>query len=515
MCQIDIESMAGLQVAAGSPPARIVVQGTADCRGLIISFDRPMTQDGRSSFGPVPVVEGLWSLVLTPPHPSISCGDTVKVEAQCADDRSCRHEASLGLMCTVARPDCPVVTLEVIDVARECVDGRRLVTFRVTVEGAPPSTVVQVDFDDGDSRSGAHVVNTGSEQWTERHAYVPGTYRAHVDVILPAGCLSDDPAERPGVAFGPLAACAVVCPILSLREPRIGDCDASGRRQVVFTVDYRGAQAGTQLQLSYGDGTYSEVQTVSGDGSRAFAAHPYPTPGPFTAILLVLSPEGCIGQSRNVSELRACGGSPDPTGNPSQPPPEEQPTANRPEIPWCLLVGLLALVLTGVGLAMMAFFFCVLCYADWIIAALLALGVISGGSTSAVSLAIVIVLIVLIFIGVAITIAGNVLFLIWLLTCATCRTNCRLLWNIHTLLVWVIIPLWAIITAIAAIVGIASGGRPCAIGWLIGLLDFAMLDAILLYYGAAVGCFQWPDWVPRFLRLRIPDPLRFICGRGG
>jgi hypothetical protein len=39
-----------------------------------------------------------------------------------------------------------------------------------------------------------------------------------------------------------------------------------------------------------------------------------------------------------------------------------------------------------------------------------------------------------------------------------------------------------------------------------------MLDAILLYYGAAVGCFAWPPAIPNWLRLRIPDPLRIVCG---
>ncbi len=507
MCEITVDSLTGILTAAGTPPARVVVQGSSDCESVMVTFDRPMIAgDDRQSFGPVPVVGGFWTLIFWPPNPRLRCGDDVKITVRCVDDQNCRGEFTAPLICTVQPADCPLPNLEVVEIASVCSGGKRRVRFAVSVENAPAGSAYRIVYGDGSSSADITYVDTGSRQWEETHDYAPGSYQAFLDSIVPREC------DGPMLTVGPLVACDVVCPILNLREPKIADCDAQGRRRAAFTVDYSGADTDTEIQIDYGDGTFSETAVISGTGEHTYAAHPYPPPGPYTATLIVIRPRGCSGASRQVPRIETCpaGGDP-PRGDDGN----DGGGTSRPEIPWCAIAGIAALFLTAFGLAMMAFFFCVLNYADWIIAALLALGLITGGTTSAVSLIIVIVLIVLIFIGMAIAIAGNILFLLWLLACASCRTNCRLLWNIHWLIVGVLIPLWTLITFVAAIAGVATGGRPCWIGWLLGLLDFGILDAILLYYGAAVGCFQWPSWIPAFLRLRIPDPLRFVCGRGG
>ena len=262
-----------------------------------------------------------------------------------------------------------------------------------------------------------------------------------------------------------------------------------------------------------GDTALSWINATPVEGQRA-ATVEVPASGSVTVIAQI----GDRCRTPLSKELRRCPSTPGNTGGGGGGDDDDDdddrtaPTSpTTPSVPWCTLIGLAAVFLTAFGLAMAAFFFCVLNYADVILEVLLSLGLVSGGSTSVVSLIIVIVLIILILIGCAMVIAGNVLFVIWLFTCGSCKTNCGLLNDIHWLLVLVIIPIWAIITGVAALVGMATGGRPCWIGWALGILDFGILDALLLYYGAAVGCFRWPNWVPRFLRLRAPDPARFIC----
>ncbi len=509
MCEITVDSLTGILTAAGTPPARILVQGSSDCESVMVTFSQSMiASDDRRSFGPVPVIGGFWTLMFWPPNPRLRCGDEIKINVRCVEEPNCREEFNVPMICTVQPARCPLPNLAVAEIASSCRDGKRQVRFTASVENAPAGSAYRIVYGDGSSSADTTYIDTGSQQWEETHEYSPGTYQAFLDSIVPRDC------DGPMLPVGPLIACDVVCPVVAVREPKIAGCDAQGRRQVGFTVDYSGADTDTEFQLDYGDGTFSETVVVSGTGEHAFAAHPYSPPGPYTATLIVIRPRGCAGATRHVPRVETCPAGGDPPRDDDGDGGDDGGTT-RPEIPWCAIAGIAALFLIAFGLAMMAFFFCVLNYADWIIAALLALGLVTAGTTSVISLIIVIALIVLIFIGLAIAIAGNILFLLWLLACASCRTNCRLLWNIHWLIVGVLIPLWTVITIIAAIVGVATGGRPCWVGWLLGVLDFGILDAMLLYYGAAVGCFQWPSWIPPFLRLRIPDPLRFICGRGG
>lgn len=514
-CAVTISSVSVVR-GSGDRIDAVRVTGTAtDCRSVKVF----VYCAGRLAniITELVALDGTWDATVNVKAKGCGCGIQMRVRVECADDPHCFDENDLGDPCggEPTPGTCPTITSPIppVEVGDCDANGRRPVTVRATV--SDPSRVQSYRWEFGDG-SPAVTVAGGAQPQPQSHNYSPRE-QAYVITLNILGTGTDATgfpcldSETVSVVVPPCA-----CPALDSITVTPRSCAADGSSR---TIEFEAARSGAApdlLEWDFGDGTPVESHTGS-DAADGRASHSYAA-GEYT-VKVTARKAGCPAKdSQEPFKVEACpaahenppgnNGGQTPTNEGQQQPPSG--TVSQPQIPWCLLLGIAAVFMVALGALIFAFFFCSLCWADSILAALVGLGVVSAGSTTAASVAIVVVLIVLIFVGEAIFIAGNILFLIWLLTCGSCRTNCSYLWNIFGLLV-VVGGMWGIFTTIAGIAS-AISGRPCFIFWGVGLIDIGFLTSLLLYYGAAVGCWNWQDWVPGFLRLRIPDPMRFICG---
>lgn len=198
------------------------------------------------------------------------------------------------------------------------------------------------------------------------------------------------------------------------------------------------------------------------------------------------------------------GGDPDGGGDPNG---GSEPAPSRPQapaIPWCLLLLLLGGFVAGLGGIIFAAALCAAPHIGAIVGWLLALEIILPGSASSAATILLVLVLVSIVVGLLLMFVGTVLIFIWLFTCGLCRSNCGLVVGL----------LWALGLLMAVeflLVLAASGQYLCMVGWFISGLDLAIINLVVLYVGAASGCFAWPPFIPGWLRLRIPASMRRHC----
>jgi hypothetical protein len=79
----------------------------------------------------------------------VQCGDSITVTARCIDIHDCVIEGSFAITCgeIVACPDAQLTAV----VGDECVQGRRKVTFTVTLEGVTQDTSITGSIKTGDT----------------------------------------------------------------------------------------------------------------------------------------------------------------------------------------------------------------------------------------------------------------------------------------------------------------------------------------------------------------------------
>jgi len=360
-CVLTVDPMVGTRSSVTTPPFRVVAQGGATCNHVNVVFDAPVTPSGPAapdgrSFLNVPVVGGRWTLDF-PPVASLACGSRPKLTVTCVEDTSCTLSTTTVLDCIVLASQCPQVVLATAVVDPCDSTGRSPVTLEASFTDVAAGTSVYWDFGDGNS-SAPHAVATPNDVWTltPPHFYSPGSYVATLKSFSPYGCSDYTiPVE--------VAACAPKCPTVQLKVANLGDCDDHARRLVTIGATVQNAAPGTELQLDYGDGNFSEVRPVTGNQAVTFNPHPFLPPGPYMVKSIVVSPGGCPSsvplEVRNLRSCDAGGGSPTTDGG-NQDDGTYPPRAPRPwycawlEAIWMLgfiLFLVLSLVTLCVGLA--------------------------------------------------------------------------------------------------------------------------------------------------------------------
>lgn len=103
--------------------------------------------------------------------------------------------------------------------------------------------------------------------------------------------------------FDSLECGALPCPIIQNVSVHIGDCNDYGQRAVTFGVEIIPADANpVYTQFNFGDSTYSTWTT----DLHPTATHYYDIPGPYTAKLEIIIPDGCPGHEIEVPVLETC-----------------------------------------------------------------------------------------------------------------------------------------------------------------------------------------------------------------
>jgi hypothetical protein len=247
MCELSITGVAGINVPPDEHPIRIEVTGTVtDCATVQVTINDagPVSVD-------VPGGNGAWTAIFTEgvdyPVQGFRCGEALKVHASCSEGDCPVAEWNGALVCRPEDEPCPSVTLEVTDVATECgPDGAYAVTLKATVTGAPPDTVYEWDFGNGEDEAALLT----SPTLVRTVPYAPGgPYTTTFGFILPQGCASAS------LALGPFEPCPPECPTATVEVLDVADECADGARTVTLRFTVTGGNETTVAHLDFGDGT--------------------------------------------------------------------------------------------------------------------------------------------------------------------------------------------------------------------------------------------------------------------
>ena len=208
-------------------------------------------------------------------------------------------------------PECPTATVEVLDVADECVDGARAVTLRFTVTGGNETTVAYLDFGDGTNSPpviAAPGETVASEDYLDdpvTHAYdapgeglPPATYTPRVVFSPPFD-------DCPPVSLDPplsIAPCAPECERYRVENLRVevGACEGT-RRPVTVTAAVSGDEAPASFQWEFSDG--AEMTTTDEQATHAMDA---PETTEASVAVLVTWPNGCTDLATEAFTLEGC-----------------------------------------------------------------------------------------------------------------------------------------------------------------------------------------------------------------
>lgn len=249
MCELSITGVVGIHVPPDEHPNRIEVTGTVtDCETVQVTINDagPVTAD-------VPGGNGAWTAVFTEgaeyPVQGFRCGEALKVRASCMDGDCPAAEWNGALVCRPEDAPCPSVTLEVTDVATECgPDGAYAVTLKATITGAPPDTVYEWDFGNGEDEAG--LLTTPVMSLTV--LYAPGgPYTSTFGFILPQGCASAS------LEVGPFDPCPPECPTATVEVLAVARECVDGARAATLRFTVTGGNETTVAYLDFGDGTNS------------------------------------------------------------------------------------------------------------------------------------------------------------------------------------------------------------------------------------------------------------------
>lgn len=383
---------------------------------------------------------------------------------------------------------CPTVTHGTVTVSENCTPAQqRIVTATSTVTPEPGTPVsAQLVVMDGDTV--VLVLDSADDVSTQTvlngsGPVPPGNYTIGVEVTDPAACNFSGNSLRVPACSTP-GDDPVTCPRVQLGDIDVSTtCNDDGERVVTASATLtpqQGTPATASLTIMDGDTVIATLDTGSSiAGQITLEGSASVPPGNYVVNVDVTAPDRCAGLNEAVT-VPACPAPPQNGGDGGGP------------VPWCLLALIAALVILVVGALVTGIAFCVI-----------------GFLTNPVSITIGVIAIV---IGLALLILGNILFIIWLLTCGSCRLSCIYLdW---LLIVFTFLPLITLALAgIGAFLALMGWSALCWAGWLIDTIDLTLLLVLVVYWRKVVGCDTWPEGWPNWLRIRLPTFLTNLCGR--
>ncbi len=124
-------------------------------------------------------------------------------------------------------------------------------------------------------------------------------------IVVTVYCVTEDGSNpfQEDFVFASLECETLRCPIIQNVSINIGDCNDSGQRAVTFGAEIIPADTNpVWTQFNFGDGTYSAAT----DDLDPSATHYYDIPGPYTAKLEIIIPEGCPRPEIEIPVLEPC-----------------------------------------------------------------------------------------------------------------------------------------------------------------------------------------------------------------
>lgn len=299
-CGISIVAVSGVTDTSGNITS-IRVEGTAqDCDAVIVQVNSAGIPNSPRQAS---VSGGVWSVEIprTEFTGAVRCGQSIEAIAVCRNDRNCLARSNdKPLEC---RSACPRITITLVSIGDECVNGRRSVTLRAAILTSVVPTIVEWDYGDGSSATAISVIDGQVIETT--HDFLVGvSHQVALRVVYPDEC-------RAGTLnLGQLPPCpAAECPSAArlelvdaqgvVHDP--AECVPEGRYQVRVVQPTGGALAyhwtrdNTSDPGATGSNYPVSVSTTSPNVTVAVAvvdtAHPQCPPLP--AAITVRSCERC------------------------------------------------------------------------------------------------------------------------------------------------------------------------------------------------------------------------------
>ncbi|MBP7291587.1 MAG: PKD domain-containing protein [Nannocystaceae bacterium] len=362
-------------------------------------------------------------------------------------------------------PCCPALTSLVVTDETCANDGTTAIVglfVRTDPEGAPG--VFSWDFGDG-------TPHETSSAPTKQHAFVPGrSYAVTVSFTPSSGAPCGELRKTQSIDVGACGppACPFLRDVEMASEHCVANADgtADGVASVTLVATTEPADAGGTYEWDFGDGT----PAVTG-GPRA--DHNYATAGDkLVRVRFRPRDSRCPPTSveRKIS-VSACGKTPAPT---TTAPPDET----------CLFWLIMMLLIMAVGALLLGVGLCLLFMSLW------QAGILLTG------------------LGVLLLLIGFVIFVGWLLLCATASNNCLLLDLLIDFLLFLAGASWLISIAVLVLGAFAGRFGLCFVGPAIDGAYFSALASIAYWWARFVGCRPWPRWVPGWARVSLPAAAR-------
>lgn len=224
-------------------PATLTISGTSSaCTAVEVRFTYTIgtiatTTDWKSA----PVTNGAWSatfLRFADYLKDVQCGDSIAVTARCANLNDCVIESAFDIDCAEV-VTCPDAALTAV-VEDQCVQGRRKVTFTVTLSDVTADTSISGSIKTGDlsivneielpveySAASANTwqAGSGTASKTFTHYYLAGSY-TNVRLVLVGECAGETPLTNAAggtISLPPIAACECPEATLDIRVCRVTD----------------------------------------------------------------------------------------------------------------------------------------------------------------------------------------------------------------------------------------------------------------------------------------------------
>ncbi|GEM_PF-3746417 len=298
MCNIIYSSLV-FDETAGT----ITLRGSADCSSVTASIVSPQMTNPVS----VPVdASGTWEVIFSGNDITgnlqqlrVACNRDVKVHVHCTQDPNCVGNRNILLQCIPSGVRCPDIDLSVKEIARDCVNGTRAVTFIVGWNNPVSPSFYEIAY--GDGEDDALVYNGGQNPVEITHNYASGgRFTVVVTSNFPENCPSSNTVT---VDVPP---CDGNCPTVRLELVSVSGCLPDGTRTATFRVAVSNVPPGTSVyEIAFGDGADENIAFDSNTSGPMVITHNY-AEGNYSAVVNSFLPAGCPSSNPVLVDIPPC-----------------------------------------------------------------------------------------------------------------------------------------------------------------------------------------------------------------